>query len=128
MDKVLFVAVGGAFGAVSRYAVSGWALALFGAGFPYGTLAVNVIGCFLLGALMHVGTATELIPEVWRVGLSIGFLGGLTTFSTFGYETYVGLEEGQWLVPVGNVAANLILGLTAVWAGMLLARIWVGGA
>ncbi len=128
MDKLLFVAVGGAIGAVGRYAVSGWAQWLLGSGFPYGTLAVNVVGCFLLGFIAHYGQVTSLIPLNWRVGLTVGFLGGLTTFSTFGYETFFQLEDGERVAATCNIGANLILGLAAVWAGTALARFIVGGA
>jgi CrcB protein len=128
LRDLLFIALGGALGAVSRYAVSGWAHDLLGTAFPYGTLVVNVAGCFLLGLIAHVGQTTVYISEPARIAATIGFLGGLTTFSTFGYETFRQLEDGQWVYAVGNMAANLFVGLLAVWAGLAAARIVVGGA
>ena len=118
----------GAVGAVSRYAVGLSAVHLLGDRFAFGTLTVNVIGCFLLALLVHVGTTTELVPPDLRTALAIGFLGALTTFSTFGYETMKYIEDGMWHLAVANVAANLVLGLIAVWGGLTLARYIFGGA
>ena len=119
----------GALGAISRYAISGWVPQWFGTGFPYGTLVVNVVGCFLLGVVMYLGlTTTSVMSETTRTVLAIGFLGSFTTFSTFGYETFRYLEDGaRWLAFV-NVAANVLLGLAAVWAGLALARTVWGGS
>lgn len=99
-----------------------------GTAFPVGTLVVNVLGCFLLGLLMHVGTATDLIPRPARVGLGVGLLGGLTTFSTFGWETVKLAEEAQWALAAANITANVLLGLGAAWLGIVTARALVGGA
>src|SRR4030095_9553432 len=98
--------VAGALGTRSRWAVSGWAYRLFGERFPYGTLLVNVIGCLLIGVVMEVSLLTDLLPPAWRVALTIGFLGGFTTFSTFGYETLRYLEDGAWWPALANVGAN----------------------
>jgi len=125
---IVFIAVGGAAGAVSRYLLSGWIHRLFGSAFPFGTLAVNVVGCFLIGVVMHVGQATDLLPESWRLAITIGFLGALTTFSAFGYETMMYAEHGKWSVALGNIGANVAVCLLAVWAGLILARSIVGGA
>jgi len=122
------VAVFGAAGAVARYAVSGWAHQLLGTRFAYGTLAVNLIGCLLLGLLGHLMTTTEAVSPTTRAALGIGFLGAFTTFSTFGWETFQYLEDGAWPAAAGNVAANVLLGLAAVWAGVTIGRIWLGGA
>ncbi|MGI9627235.1 MAG: fluoride efflux transporter CrcB [Longimicrobiales bacterium] len=124
---LIMIAVFGAAGAVCRYGVSGW-IQTRASDFPYGTLTVNVAGCFLLGALMHVGLSTTLVPPIWRTALAIGFLGGMTTFSTFSYETICLLEEGNWGSAAGNVALSVGLGLTAVWAGLAAARAITGGA
>ncbi len=122
------IAFCGAVGALGRYAISGWALQLLGARFAYGTLAVNVIGCFLIGLLAQVGVATEAISPTFRTALGIGFLGAFTTFSTFGLETFYYLEESSWMLAFGNVAANVFFGLAAVWGGLAVARWLVGGA
>ena len=127
--KILFlIAFAGAVGAVSRYVLSGWTDRLLGDSFPYGTLAVNLLGCFLLGTVQQVGEITDLISQETRVVIAIGFLGALTTFSTFGYETLRQLEDGNWIAVFGNVAAHLLLGLLAVWAGLTLARLIFGSA
>ena len=108
--------------------LSGWTDRLLGDSFPYGTLAVNLLGCFLLGTVQQVGEITDLISQETRVVIAIGFLGALTTFSTFGYETLRQLEDGNWIAVFGNVAAHLLLGLLAVWAGLTLARLIFGSA
>lgn len=125
---LLLIAVAGALGAVARYALSGWTYGLVGTSFPYGTLAVNMLGCFLLGAVQQIGEITDLITEQMRFAIAVGFLGALTTFSTFGYETLLQLENGNWPAAFGNVTAHLVVGLLAVWAGMTLARVTFGGA
>lgn len=125
MTNLLYIAVGGALGAVGRYTLSGWVLGLCGEKFPYGTLAVNLIGCFLVGLVVQVSQTTTLISEEMRKAIVIGFLGALTTFSTFGLETLRLLEQSQWTKALGNVAVSVIVGLAAVWVGITLARlIW----
>ena len=118
----------GAFGAVSRYAVGVTVFRWLGEGFAYGTLVVNVLGCFLLALLAHLGTTTDLVSPELRLVLGVGFLGAFTTFSTFGYETLTYLEDGDWVLAAANVVANLVFGLVAVWAGLTLARYVYGGA
>ncbi|MFO7908182.1 MAG: CrcB family protein [Pirellulaceae bacterium] len=81
-EKIALIALFGAAGAVARYSVSGWVYRLLGESVPYGTLAVNVLGGFLLGAVAHVNRTTELIPPHFRPVVTIGMLGGFTTFST----------------------------------------------
>ena len=128
MRDVLLVAVGGSLGAVSRYGVGLAAAKLLGKGFPWGTLAVNVAGCFLMGLVMEVILDLEAHSEVtpaiklqvalWKQGLAIGFLGGLTTFSSFGADTLREFQAGQPLLALANIAASVLLSLAAVWAGM----------
>lgn len=125
------VAGGGAVGALVRFAVTAWAQTHLGASFPWGTLIVNVCGCFLLGAL---AAFTQLYPSWSPVTarlLGVGFLGALTTFSTFGVETIRAYLEGQPGIAALNVLANLLAGLSAVLlgigAGRLLARM-IGAA
>ena len=125
---VALIGLFGACGAVSRYAVGVTVFRWLGEGFAYGTLAVNVLGCFLLAVLAHLGTTTDLLEPDLRLALGVGFLGAFTTFSTFGYETMTYLEDGDWLLAAANVSANLVLGLVAVWAGLTLARYVYGGA
>jgi CrcB protein len=128
MMKLLLIALFGAAGAVSRYLASGFAIRWFGESFPAGTLIVNVAGCFLIGVLYHLGQAGTLINDEWRAGLRVGFLGGLTTFSTFGYETFERLEAGLWRAAGINIFLNVLLGLAAVWLGVILAKLLFSGA
>jgi len=122
MTTVFWIAAFGALGCLSRYYLSGRAYDLFGRAFPYGTLAVNVLGAFLIGLLMEFGLRSALLPANLRIGLAIGFLGGLTTFSTFSYETFKLLEDGELLLAVGNVLASVIVCLFFTWLGIHAAR------
>ncbi|MEE3368179.1 MAG: fluoride efflux transporter CrcB [Planctomycetota bacterium] len=119
MRELVWIALGGAAGAVSRYLVTlgcqRWA-----ENFPAATLIVNVAGCFCLGALLQ----STWLPATARLALGTGLLGGLTTFSTFGHETFRALEKGHWGLALGNTVANLILGILAVWAGVALVQRW----
>jgi len=126
--ELLIVAAAGAAGAVARYALSGWVYELAGERLPWGTLAVNVLGCFALGYVMHVSLATTAISPAWRVAIATGFLGAFTTFSTFSYETVRELERGAWSAAGWNVALNLALGIPATIVGLYLARRMIGGA
>jgi CrcB protein len=120
--NLLGIAVAGAAGALARYGLSGLMHRFLGAGFPWGTLAVNLVGCFLLGLLLEVSRQSGWVSPVFRTIAGIGFLGAFTTFSTFGVETYRSLESGDWLVAALNVLANVIGGLLLVAVGSSLAR------
>ncbi|HKJ93206.1 MAG TPA: fluoride efflux transporter CrcB [Longimicrobiales bacterium] len=120
---LLYIALGGALGAVARYGVGGWVQARAGFGFPWGTLAVNVAGALLIGFAMRYLAAVRLSPEV-RALIIIGGLGAFTTFSTFSYETVALLEDGEWLRAGMYATASLVLGLLAVYAGSAAAG-WV---
>ena len=85
MSRLLVISVGGAIGSGARYLMCNWALALFGATFPYGTLAVNAIGSFLICAIMHLGLSANLISPTLRLFLTTGIMVGFTTYSTFDY-------------------------------------------
>ena len=126
MREVLLIAVAGALGALSRYGISVAANRFISDSFPYGTLIVNVVGCFLIGYIMHLGLVTDVVPAAWRLALTVGFLGGLTTFSSFSYETVAFLQEGAWIPAAGNIAANVLLGITATLAGLGLGRLTLG--
>ena len=122
METLLFVAIGGGVGSVTRYLTSVWAAGKFGVDFPYGTLLVNVVGCYLIGLFMILATERFMLPAHWRLLIASGFLGGLTTFSSFGYETLKLVQEGELLPAVQNVAANLFTGLAATWIGIISGR------
>jgi CrcB protein len=122
MQSVMLVGMAGAAGAVARYGVSLLAVRLLGDRFAFGTLAVNVLGCLLLGALLEAERHTPLVTHPLRLLLAVGFLGAFTTFSTFGWETFRYLQDGAANLAALNVAANLVLGLLAVWAGWGMAR------
>ncbi len=114
----LFVGLGGFFGAVARFLIAGFAQKVAGTTFPVGTLTVNVLGSFLIGFLVLL--FENLIAPQWKAFFVTGFLGALTTFSTFSYETTVLLQEGLWFKALLNVFLNVTLCLTATFSGMAL--------
>ncbi len=120
--RFLLVCAGGAAGTGARYLVSGWALALLGPGFPYGTLAVNVLGSLLLGMIMQLGLTTDLLSPTARVTLATGVMGGFTTYSSFNYETLRFCQDGAWGRAALNVAVTLVLCALAGFAGLVIAR------
>jgi fluoride exporter len=126
MYRFLLVCLGGAVGTAARYLFAIGAPRLLGTSFPYATLAVNVLGSFLLGAIMHVGLTTNLMTPSVRLVLATGVMGGFTTYSTFNYETMEYLREGAFWLAVLNVAATLLLCLLAGALGLALARRLVG--
>ncbi len=123
MVKLFYVAVGGAAGSLARYGLSGLAQRVFGPRFPAGTLAVNVLGCLLIGVVFGLLLSNRLLlsPQVQAMVL-VGVLGGLTTFSTFGYETFELISDGQWAAAIGNILLNNGLGLAGVFVGYRLAE------
>lgn len=120
--QILYIGLFGALGCVSRYLLSGWVYTLAGRGLPYGTLAVNVIGSFLLGLLMETGLRSTLFSPEIRIGLAFGFMGGFTTFSTFSLETMRLLEEGSYWQAGSNVVLNVVACLFFAGFGIYLAR------
>ena len=122
MEQLAYIALFGALGCLARYFLSGWVYQLFGRGFPYGTLAVNVIGAFLIGLVMEFSIRSALVPPALRIALTIGFLGGLTTFSTFSFETFRLLEEGAFVIAFFNVLVSVISCLACTWVGIVVAR------
>jgi CrcB protein len=125
MARFLLVCAGGAVGTGARYLLSTWLLRFAGPAFPWGTLAVNVLGCFLLGAVMEVGITTDLLSPTTRLTLATGVLGGFTTYSSFNYETLRYLQEDNWLLALANLAATVLIcllaGVLGTWAGRVLA-------
>jgi len=127
MRDILVMALFGALGSLSRYGLSGLAYKWWGGGFAYGTLLVNVLGCFVLALLMQTALTTDLIPPSLRLWMGVGFLGAFTTFSTFGYETMRYLTDGAYGLAAANAGANLVLGFGATLAGLGLGRLIAGG-
>lgn len=127
MTEALTVMIAGAAGTLCRWGVGRWARHALGAGFPFGTLIVNVVGCLLFGFLMQLAVNGVAMPRAVRTGITVGFLGAFTTFSTFGYETFDLLRQGAWLHAALNGSANLVLGLLAVWGGISAARLVFSG-
>ena len=121
--QILLLMVFGAAGTLARYALQGAVQFRTGAAFPYGTLAVNLLGCFLLGGIAQYSLAHLTVPPEWRVAITIGFLGSFTTFSTFGYETVRLLEDGDWTRAALYAGSSLIGGVLAVMAGIRLGNL-----
>ncbi|CUQ66814.1 fluoride efflux transporter CrcB [Candidatus Nitrospira inopinata] len=126
MIKLLLIGTGGFVGSILRYVISGAVqTASQSIAFPYGTLAVNVIGCFLIGFFSELAESRGLFSPDTRAFLIVGILGGFTTFSTFGNETMNLLHDGEWTLALLNVGAQVLLGLGGVWLGYILAyQIW----
>lgn len=122
MRAVLLIAVGGAAGAVLRYWVSTGVYVALGRSFPYGTLAVNVLGSGIMGFLYVLLLERITVAAEWRAVLLVGLLGAFTTFSTFSIETLGLVEEGEPLRALVNVGANVVMCLFAVWMGVVLGR------
>ena len=123
MSSYLAVALGGAFGSVARYFAAGSVHERLGAGFPYGTLAVNVTGCFLIGLIMELTESRFTINPQVKIFLTIGMLGGFTTFSTFSFETLALARDGLMLKAGANAFGSLFTCLAATWVGMVAGRI-----
>lgn len=122
MTTVLLIAGFGALGCLARYYLSAWIYGQLGRAFPYGTLAVNIVGAFCIGLVLEYSLRSTLISPNLRIGLTIGFMGGLTTFSTFSYETFKLVEDGQLMTAVGNVLVSVVVCLACTWLGILVAR------
>jgi CrcB protein len=122
LSRFLWVCLAGALGSGLRYLLSGWIVRAAGPAFPLGTLVVNLLGSFLLGALMQLAWATDLVPVTLRIALASGLLGGFTTYSSFNYETIRLLEERAWALAALNVAATVLGCLLAGFAGLLLVK------
>jgi fluoride exporter len=126
MYRFLLICLGGAIGTGARYLIALETPRFLGTAFPYATLTVNVLGSFLLGAIMHIGLTTNVLSPELRLVLATGIMGGPTTYSTFNYETMEYLREGAYWLAGLNVAATLLLCLLAGMTGLALARWLVG--
>ncbi|TCK75631.1 fluoride efflux transporter CrcB [Acidipila rosea] len=122
MQKYFFMAVGGAFGAIARYAVGSVVAGRMGTKFPYGTFIINISACIIIGfSLVFLGRRTEL-SAAWRFLIPVGFVGAYSTFSSFEWETFTSLQTGAFMIAALYVTLSLLLGLLGVWLGVLLAK------
>lgn len=126
MGKILLIGLGGCLGSVLRYLVSGYVQQVTkSVEFPYGTLAVNLLGCFIIGFLSQLADTRGVFTAESRTFAFVGFLGGFTTFSTFGNESMNLLRDGENVFALVNVGTHIAFGLGAVWLGRTLAHlIW----
>lgn len=122
VTQLLAIAAGGSIGAVLRFLMSNGVYRLMGRDFPYGTLAVNVVGSLCIGVLFVLLVERLSLSPEWRAGILVGVLGAFTTFSTFSLETLALLEEGEVLKSILNVLLSVFLCLGATWIGMATAR------
>jgi CrcB protein len=126
MTRLLWIGLAGALGTVTRYLVGLWAGRTLGAGFPYGTLFVNLAGCFLITVITHVALSSTLISPTMRLTLTTGFMGGLTTYSSFNLETTQLLQRGNWASASVNFGATVAGCFVAGLLGLVVARRIVG--
>lgn len=122
LNKVFFVGIGGFFGAILRYLISGWSAKILGNNFPYGTLVANVVACLLIGFITEGSLGVWDIPDNVKLLIVTGILGGLSTFSTFSYET-VNIFSCNPFFAMLNVLLNLSFGVIGVIAGKYLVKI-----
>ena len=123
LKQILIVLVGGGCGAVARFIFTTLVGSKFGVDFPFGTLFVNVIGCFIMGFFMMLTTDRFIVATNVRLLITVGFLGGLTTFSSFGFETMQFLREGNLFGAFLNAGLNMFAGLLAIWFGFIMEKI-----
>src|SRR5262245_34555332 len=125
MERFIWICVAGAAGTGTRYLVAIWTAQRFGTAFPFGTLIVNLVGCFGIAAVMHAAGTLSWSPTV-RSAITIGFIGGLTTYSSFNYETTRLIEEGALGAAVVNAAVTILGAFAAGILGLLCARYFIG--
>ena|SRR5215217_2642029 len=123
MQKTIFIALAGLVGTLMRYWLAGFVTRQYGENFPWGTLIVNLIGSFLAGALYHLAEERLLISPTLRTIILIGLLGGFTTFSSYGLQTFTLLRDGQLGLATLNLALSNVLGLLMVWAGYVALKL-----
>jgi CrcB protein len=121
LDKYMVVLAGAGLGGLARYVAGTWIMAKYGGRFPLGTFVINITGAFLIGVLMTLLTERFHPHPNWRLFLVVGMLGGYTTFSSFEYETYQALRDGERWLGLLYVAGSVVLGYLGVWLGTLLA-------
>lgn len=122
MLKILIIGLGGFLGAISRYGLAGLTHKYLNGSFPFGTLAVNLVGCLLIGGLMYIAQERQLLSPETRLFVFVGFLGSFTTLSTVGYETFEFLRAHDFSMAIVNAGANGILCIAAVVLGWVAVK------
>src|SRR5437867_4307962 len=123
MDRsILLVGIGGFVGSIARYLVAVFFAGQLSSAFPFATFAVNVVGCFLIGILFALSDRGNILTPEWRIFLTTGFCGGLTTFSTFSSESIRLLQDGEFLYLAFNVLFSVVAGIAATYLGILLIK------
>jgi CrcB protein len=125
VERALLITFGGAIGTLLRYLTSLMAAQWFGSEFPYGTLIVNLSGAFLIGLVQQLGTEALMIPDSTRLFLTTGMMGGLTTYSTFSYETVRLMESGAWSQAWVNIFVTTVICLSLCFLGIGVGRMFV---
>ncbi|GAD91066.1 MULTISPECIES: fluoride efflux transporter CrcB [Vibrio] len=115
-----FIAIGGAFGACSRYLISELCVLILGRGFPYGTLTVNIVGSFIMGTLIALFENEVIAVDPWRQIVGLGFLGALTTFSTFSMDNVLMFQQGDYWKAGLNILLNVVFSISAAMIGFHL--------
>jgi CrcB protein len=123
LHKLLLIAVAGGLGSLARYGLSSLVQNWTGSVFPFGTVAVNILGCFVFGILVAVSEGRFAVSPETRAMILVGFMGAFTTFSTFIFETAALLEKSQWWLALGNMSLQNFVGLAALILGLLLGRL-----
>ena len=123
MQKIILIALAGLVGTLLRYWLSGFVARQYGETFPWGTMAVNLIGCLVAGAVFFLTEERFLVSPTVRTVILIGLLGGFTTFSSYGLQTFTLLRDGEFGLAILNVITSNILGLFMVWVGNILGRV-----
>lgn len=127
MQNYLIVSLGAAIGGAIRYWGTGFVYKFLPVTFPYGTLFVNVLGSFIIGIVMYYLDTNKIISQEMRLFLTTGFCGGLTTFSTFSYETINYLKTRDYLIAGSNIVLNVVLTLLALFAAYKISKLLSGG-
>jgi len=125
MGKILYIGLGGFIGASLRYMIGGWVHRLIDKPWlPYGTFAVNMLGCLLIGLIMGLTESRQFLTPEARLFFVTGFLGSLTTFSTYAFESFNLFRDGEAIASVANIGVHIIIGLACVALGMTLSRVF----
>lgn len=122
MQKTIFIGLAGLVGTLLRYWLSGVVARQYGETFPWGTIVVNLVGCFLAGLVFYMTEERLLVNPVLRTAILIGLLGGFTTFSSYGLQTFTLLRDGELGLATLNLAVSNFVGLLMVWAGYVTAK------